>query len=317
MKIPYCLHIQTTPNHFEYVYSFLDSAIDKIQNIKDIPIFIIFDTQEDSNKFKKNYNNSLDIRFMHMEEIVPNANLIYTESFENCTNPLKNLPVEWGAGGHRDYVAVKRSYSILALESLGFKYVWCLDSESKVLKEFEIHKFIRKNIQRTTLLIGSGVEGVRYSHLFKDLFGWNIKRFHPLHNINIRMNDFWIINTEYFKKMIQDLQSFHKKEISYFLNGSEQTLYEYFLFKQYIDGNIDLNLINIFGDTHGFNLFWDFYSRPQNDLKELALFMNNYYFDLTNSFRGDYINRMKKHYRGKEFVDLLNIKVAVSNFQGY
>ena len=82
-----------------------------------------------------------------MEEIVNSANLLIKESYENCLNPKDNLPIKWGAGGHRDYVAVKRSYSILALGNLGFKHVWCLDSESYVLKSFDINEFIDKNLQ--------------------------------------------------------------------------------------------------------------------------------------------------------------------------
>lgn len=317
MKKNYCIHIQTTPNHFKYVYNFLKSAVDNVRNIEKVPIFIVFDTVNESSQFVKSYDKKLDIRFLHMEDVVPNSNLLYSESYENCINPTQSLPIKWGAGGHRDYVAVKRSYSILALEQLGFDYVWCLDSESKILKEFEINEFIERNTQQTTLLIGSGVNGVRYQYLFFDLFGWKISRFNSLHNINVRMNDFWIIDTKYFRKMIEDLQNFHKRELSYFMNGSEQSLYEYFLFKHYSEGDIDLKIINIFGDTHGNALLFNHYSRPRNELEKLASFMNTYYFDLTNSFRGDYINNMLKHERGSKFFELLNINIAVSNYQGF
>jgi hypothetical protein len=313
----YCIHIQTTPNHFKYVYSFLKSVAEKVQNIENVPIFIIFDTVNESSQFVKSYDKKLDIRFLCMEDIVPHSNLLYSESYENCISPSQSLPVKWGAGGHRDYVAVKRSYSILALEELGFDYVWCLDSESKILKEFEINDFMEKNTEQTTLLIGSGIEGVRYPYLFLDLFGWKTNKLNSLYKINVRMNDFWMINTKYFRKMIDDLQKVHKKELSYFMNGSEQTLYEYFLFKHHSDGDIDLNIINIFGNTNANILFWDYYTRPRNELEKLASFMNDYYFDLTNSFRGDYINYMRKHERGSKFYKLLNIKIAVSNYQGY
>ena len=43
------------------------------------------------------------------------------------------LGVKWGGGGHRNYVAVKRIYSILELEKMGYDYVCCLYCESLVL----------------------------------------------------------------------------------------------------------------------------------------------------------------------------------------
>ena len=317
MKNNFCLHIQTTPSHFKYVYNFLESASKNIRNIENVPIYIIFDKSEEAEEFNKNLSSNLSIRALLMEEIVDSANLLIKESYENCLNPKDNLPIKWGAGGHRDYVAVKRSYSILALGNLGFKHVWCLDSESYILKSFDINEFIDKNLQKPSLLIGSGISGVRYPFLFDNLFGWNIGKTHPLRNINIRMNDFWIINTDYFQKMIEELQGFHKKGISYFMNGSEQSLYEYYLFKSIYEDKINLEPINIFGDMHGNRLFYDSYVKPKTNLSELAKFMNDYYFDLTNSYRGDYINSMQKNDRGRKLLELLNIKVAVSNYQGF
>jgi len=117
--------------------------------------------------------------------------------------------------------------------------------------------------------------------------------------------------------MIEELQGFHKKGISYFMNGSEQSLYEYYLFKSIYEDKINLEPINIFGDMHGNRLFYDFYVKPKTNLSELAKFMNDYYFDLTNSYRGDYINSMQKNDRGRKLLELLNIKVAVSNYQGF
>ena len=55
--------------------------------------------------------------------------------------------------------------------------------------------------------------------------------------------------------MIQLLFNIHKKPISYFVTGSEQSLYEYYLYSLYITNSNDINLIIIDGDLHGNHLF--------------------------------------------------------------
>ena len=39
------------------------------------------------------------------------------------------------------------------------------------------------------------------------------------------------------------------------MNGSEQSLYEYYLFKSIYEDKINLELINIFGDMHEIDYF--------------------------------------------------------------
>lgn len=318
-----CIHIQTIPTHFLYVFKLLDS-INKIgNNSNTTKIFIVFDSKFDKeifyteiNLFDKNLLNVLDIEFISMETILSNSTLLIGETIENVLNPKNVLGVSWGAGGHRDYVALKRTYSLLEIRNRGFSFAWCLDSESLFLKEFDIKKFILDNQKKQSLLIGSGSNGVRYTFLFKKLFNWEINKMDPINYINIRMNDFWFINLDIFYDLINYLQKVHSQPLSYFINGSEQSLYEYFLFKGFKEKKYNIELIKIIGDMHNNNLFKNYLGQKKLDLNLFSEVMNDIYFNKTLSYRGDYINELKKSDLGLELFKKLNIKVAVSNFQG-
>lgn len=317
MKNNFCIHIQTTPAHYRYVYKLLMSLEQLVENILHIPIYIVLDSRKEEEEFLKGVRSNLNLNTLSMENIVPNANLEYIEDLDNVLKPKNQLPVFWGAGEHRDYVALKRTYSLLRLQNDGFKNVWCMDSESLVLKSFDILEFLNENSLKPTLLIGTGIKGVRYHYLFKNLFGWSLKKHDPIYNINIRMNDFWFIDTNLYKNMIDYLQKVHEKPVSYFINGSEQSLYEYFVFKSHQDKKIDISLSLITGDMHDNQLFDTTTNNDKIDLSKFSTFMNHLYFNKTLSYRGDYINRLNSTERGQELFQKLNIKVAVSNYQGY
>jgi hypothetical protein len=317
MKNNFCIHIQTIPAHYRYVYKLLMSLEQLVENILHIPIYIVLDSRKEEEEFLKGVRSNLNLNTLSMENIVPNANLEYIEDLDNVLKPKNRLSVFWGAGEHRDYVALKRTYSLLRLQNEGFKNVWCMDSESLVLKSFDILEFLNENSLKPTLLIGTGIKGVRYHHLFKNLFGWSLKKHDPIYNINIRMNDFWFIDTNLYKNMIDYLQKVHEKPVSYFINGSEQSLYEYFTFKSHQDKKIDISLSLITGDMHDNQLFDITTNNDKIDLSKFSTFMNDHYFNKTLSYRGDYINRLNSTERGQELFQKLNIKVAVSNYQGY
>lgn len=318
-----CIHIQTIPTHFFYVFKLLDSINKFGNNSNATKIFIVFDSKFDKeifykeiNLFDKNLLNVLDIELISMETILSNSRLFIGETIENVLNPKNVLGVSWGAGGHRDYVALKRTYSLLEIRNRGFSFAWCLDSESLFLKEFDVKKFILENQKKQSLLIGSGSNGVRYPFLFKQLFNWEINKLDPINYINIRMNDFWFINLDIFYDLINYLQKVHSQPLSFFINGSEQSLYEYFIYKGFKEKKYNIELIKIIGDLHNNNLFKNYLGQKKLDLNLFSEVMNDIYFNKTLSYRGDYINELKKSKLGLELFKKLNIKVAVSNFQG-
>lgn len=308
-----CIHIQTHPPHFKYTNQLILSFL-KLTNIQilKIPIFIVLDDNKSINNFKNEYNYDYDlIYFLNTEEIINNFQLEFTEKKKDLFKNVIN--VSWGAGGHRNYVAVKRTYSILKLEKMGYDYVWCLDSESLVLKELNIQTIIDSNIEKPLLTIGQNhSRHGQYPQITEKLFNFNHNSFK---NIAVRMSDFWFIHTKYFKSMIQLLFNIHKKPISYFINGSEASVYEYYLYSLYIKNSNNINLIIIDGDLHGNDLFNKIINSNIN-LDHFCKDINNKYFNYTQSYRGDFYKNCITSERGKNLISKLNINIAVSNYQG-
>jgi hypothetical protein len=307
-----CIHIQTHPPHFKYTNQLILSFLTKtnIQNLK-IPIFIILDDNKSINDFKNKYNYEYElIYFLNTEKIINNFQLKFREKKQNLFKNVIN--VKWGAGNHRNYVAVKRSYSILELEKIGYDFVWCLDSESLILKNTNIQNIIDSNINKPLLTVGKNNSGIKYPPIVTKIFKEN---FNDYKKISIRMNDFWFIHAKYYKSMIELLFNIHKQPISYFITGSEQSLYEYYLYSLYIKNPNDINLIIINGDMHGNNLFNKIINSNSN-LDNFCNDINNKYFNYILSYRGDYYIKCMRTNRGKDLISKLNINIAVSNYQG-
>lgn len=305
-----CLHIQTYLPHFEYTNKLIMSLLE-LTNIKilKIPIFIVLDDDKsiDDFKIKNNYDYDL-IYFLNTDKIIDNFNLEFTEKKKDLFK--KTINVHWGAGGHRNYVAVKRTYSILELEKIGYNYVWCLDCESFVLKYTNIQTIIDSNIEKPLLTVGKNENGVKYPEIVEKIFN---NQYNNYKDISVRMNDFWFIHTKYFKSMIQLLFNIHKQPISYFVTGCEQSLYEYYLYSIYIKNSNDINLITIDGDLHGNALFKNIIN-SDIDLDVFCRDINKKYFNYIQSYRGDCYRDCLKSNRGQVMLQKLNINIAVSNY---
>ena len=156
-----------------------------------ISICIVFDNEAAICAYKSRYTyNYEDIKFINAKTCINSTKLDYKETKECLfTNALG---VKWGAGGHRNYVAVKRAYTVLYLENLGYKYVWCLDSESLVLKKTDLRFMIDSNMQKPILLLGQNLNGVKYPDIIKQVFGMR-EEWSRFKNISVRMNDFWFL----------------------------------------------------------------------------------------------------------------------------
>ena len=195
---------------------------------------------------------------------------------------------------------------------MGYDYVWCLDSESLVLKNTNIQTIIDYNIKKPLLTVGINNNGVKYPQIVEKIFK---NKFSDYKDISVRMNDFWFIHTKYFKSMIQLLFNIHKHPISYFVKGCEQSLYEYYLYSLYIQNPKNINLIRINGDLHGNTLFGKIINSNTN-LDNFCQDINNQYFNFIKSYRGDFYKLCLKRARGIYLISNLNINIAVSNYQG-
>ena len=167
-------------------------------------------------------------------------------------------------------------------------------------------------MKKPLLTVGKSNSGVKYPQIVEKIFNNN---FSDYRDISVRMNDFWFIHTKYYKSMIQLLFNIHKQPISYFVTGSEQSLYEYYLYSLYIKKSNNINLIIIDGDMHGNTLFNKIIKSNRN-LDNFSKDINNKYFNYIQSYRGDYYRHCIKSIRGKNLISKLNINIAVSNYQG-
>lgn len=304
--------MQTHPPHFKYTNQLILSFL-KLTNIQilKVPIFIVLDDNKTINKFKNEYNYDYDlIYFLNTEEIINNFHLEITEKRKDLFKNVIN--VTWGSGGHRNYVAVKRVYTILELEKIGYDYVWCIDSESLILKNTNIQTIIDANIEKPLLTVGKNNSGIKYPEIVEKIYNNN---FSDYKDISVRMNDFFFIHSKYYKSLVQLLFNIHKQPISYFVTGSEQSLYEYYIYSLYLKNSNDINLIIIEGDLHGNSLFNKIINSDEN-LEDFADDMNNKYFNYIQSYRGDYYKKCITSNRGKDLISKLNINIAVSNYQG-
>lgn len=311
-----CIHIQTHKPHFKYTNNLINSFIEKT-NIKElnIPIYIVCDDEESINIYKDIYNYDYEnINFLNLTDII-NLSLytdIIKETFDTLYEEVINI--NWGAGGHRNYVAIKRTYSILELYNIGYQYIWCLDSESLILKNIDLTEIINKNISKPKLVVGINNNGVKYPQIINNLFQFEDYDKKYKH-ISVRMNDFWFIHGEHFYEMIKLLSNIHNKPISYFINGSEQSVYEYYIYNLYLDDNEAVDLIQINGDLHNNNLFRYVINNNIN-IDDFCNDININYFNHVYSYRGDYYNICMNNDKGRELMDKLNIYIAVSNYQG-
>ena len=310
----FCIHIQTHLPHFDYTNKLIHSFL-KMTNINElrIPIFIVLDSADLVDRYKNKYKYDYDlIYYLNITEILNTYHLRHKENKEDLFKRVINA--KWGSGGHRNYVAVKRCYSLLKLENIGYEYVWCLDSESLVLRKTDIQKIIDSNKEVPILVVGNKKTGVRYPCIVEKILQ---EKYDNYRDITIRMNDFWFIHMKYFKSMIDKLYDIHKSPLSYFINGSEQSLYEYYLYSKYLNNSKSIKLINIYGDLHGNHLFNKIIkSNKKIDIDKFCTDMNNKYFNYVQSYRGDYYKKNMTNIKGKYIMEKLNINIAVSNYSG-
>ena len=319
-----CIHIQTYPPHFHYTYNLVNN-FKTLTNCKElnIPIFIIFDTPEIQEQYKKKYPES-DCNYINLKTIVNLNNFDYLifEKYKDLCN--QNIHIkEWGSGDgflstkeafHRTYVCVKRLYSILELERLGYKNVWCIDGESHIFNKVNLNTIFEKNNILT--VGGKNHQGFRPHQIIKDVFKLDYNSTDKIFDISIRVNDFWIVNTNHFKNMVQLINKLHNIPISHIINGSEQSLYEYYMYDLYLKGENNTKIIELANKFNLEKLNRNMYQyKTQIEIDNFAEEFNKVYFDKIPVYRGDWWKFVNRSYNGLYLLNKLNIDIAVSNFQ--
>lgn len=329
------INILSHSNHFFYTNNLIKSLQRNALDIANFPIFIFLDNNEELNSFfKSDKELCKDLILVDIEKFI--SGMHQKEGVQNLqqrNRPDKYLGT-WGAGGHRTWVALKRSYSFLYLKQMGYNFAWALDAESLVLKIINIEDLFKKNLYPPRLIVAENEKSegyIRFNNKILDYFTQDLNKelTVTLKTAGIRQNDFWIIDLHLFQNAI----SYIEKEISEFffkwMGGSEQWIYETYLYRQFLLNPKSINLVSFKDvlvnqypeidtcDLHGNRLFKNILNLKKIDLLDFAHIMNVMYFNFTQSYRGDYLLELKKTRRGRTLLKNLNINVAVSNFQGF
>lgn len=335
------IHMQLYSAHFEYGANLIKGFYRHCKDVKHFRIFVFVDTETDVCNFKNILKAKIDIDnvdCISLESVLNSGfnYIINPENYKKVHDNIKNKKAifqQWGtASTHsRTWMSIKRSYGILELEKRGYNRVWCVDAESYPLVDFNIKDIFKPCEEEYTLSITENGAwndpNIATKVLKKDTDS-------ILTKIGVRINDFWIIDTSYFKQMIQEISNLHKQPVSYFVRGCEQALYEIWLYDKFINKEIDIKCITFSNKDFtgiiesmpkfGCEAFCYIHSLLMyvinNDIniEKFAERLNNVYFNYIQCYRGDMIKILHNSSpKGQKLLSLLNLKFAVSNWQGH
>jgi len=343
------VNIITTPAHFKYTHNLIKGLNEKCTDEEATPIFVFFDNPKCLEDFNNKYPELIklhNISYYQMAEVITKCKCKVEESVEEISARLSKgvRPIPcWGAGGHRWWVSIKRSYSILFLKQFGYDYVWCLDAESMPLKDFSFDEIFENYAKENYSFVSTkGPERKEWEErnrlILCDLLGYDPSDESVQKGIKsaVRQNCFYMVNTDLFKKMVDEISININKPLSYFMVACEMWPYELWLYVNKLKGKIDLKIISIQDEDVkpiGVRLpVYDFHHPPKSedglqlpnlirhvsqmsepDYTFLADKLNSLYFDRHFCWFGNHAYALKKI--NPKFFELLNIKVAVSNYQ--
>ena len=333
------IHIQTYPPHFPYVINLLNGLNNYADDLENFDIVIVVDHQKDISWFNFYYNLSIkNLNIISLKEIMkkPFPYLSYNQTHEECSQSIVQKQNVfsggyWGTANTpvRQWMNIKRTYGLLELERRGYEFVWCIDSESFPLNNFSINDIFSYSSEHNLLSVYE-YGGWNDHRIVKDVLKINDDFLNDVLRVGVRINDFWIINLNYFKTMIEELTELHKNPPSFYVNGTEQGLYELWLYHKIISKKLNGTILSFTNeDFEGIMkmpdygsgntdvwcvlhwLFNDVYNNPDIDNKKFCERIQSYYFDKVHCYRGDLIK--KGH---AELFEHMKFKFAVSNWQG-
>lgn len=333
------IYIQCYPPHFHYVKNLLEGLHTHATDLDDIDIVIVVDMPQDVSNFLDGEKKRLSkIKNLHVTSLYEIMSRPFSYSFYNETWQEAEFAINQGingfGGGHwgsadtpvRKWMNIKRTYGIMECERRGYEHVWCLDAESFPLTDFSV-KDVFSYSEKNNLLSVFETGGFNDPRIVKDLLKIDDEHLDKMLKVGVRINDFWLINLQYFRNMIQEMTNLHRKPVSYFMLGCEQSLWELWLYHKHLTKSLDLEVLS-FTDKdfegvceiphYGYDvwcslhwLFNDVANNPNVDNKVFAERIQEYYFDKVKCYRGDLIKNGPS-----DLLQHIHVKMAVSNWQG-
>lgn len=230
-----CLHIMTYKNHFEHCYRLIKAI--RRNNIH-MKIFIIFDNENEKQLFIKNASCTctLNINFITMERIMIDIKNIRNVSYHDICmsksneNKIKKNDIFNHFNYYRQYIVIKRSYSLIYLHSLGYKYIWAMDCESYPINDTDISDVFKKYWNDPFIIVAN--HGTKHDKLltlnvnkmFK--FGENSSN-----KYCFRQNDLFMYDMDIFVDCMRYLEYVNNKPLCNFMVAPEQMVYEIYIIK--------------------------------------------------------------------------------------
>jgi len=337
MKNKSAIHIQLYEPHFNYGINLVKGLMKHTRDFEDYAIFICLDTEKVKAEFETMASEILvnkNVNILTLDTILSKEfdYLEYNENYEKCHENISDgrciFPF-WGSGFNhsRKWMGIKRSYGIMEIQRRGYDYVWCIDAESYPNCNFNISEIFNSNWKKPLISV-SEVGGWNDPRIATDIFRYDPtdETTQKVINCGVRINDFWVINTNLFKSMIKELTQKHKNPISYFIVGCEQAAYEIYCYYNYLNSTMDIECIEfgnkIFGDLFSSPIFsnetdvylhelFTWVARNNIDHMKFIGIMNEVYFNKVLCYRGDMSKILPQG-----FPENINVKFLCSNAQG-
>jgi hypothetical protein len=335
-KLSASINILTYPPHFGYTSRLLESIAKFDRKSKSIPIYIFFDSHLEARSFGNLHKRVVEktgAQLISIESAISDMRnpAWFGLGVEAYASEMATVP-SWGAGGHRNWVAKKRTAALLYLQSLGFEVSWSLDSESQVLAPVSLTKILDDNCAPPRMLFSEGDSDDTTITLPEHLLAvfekeLPLEALSRLRVLGLRQNDFWPINLQLFRAAIEKCVLHFQSGISSWMNGSEQWIYEAYVFTIAESGQQEIDLVTLRPklsgnfptipsfDLHGARLLKFAVENRSVDLRRFVKELNSNYFDLSPAFRGDYLGEISSMGpRGRYITRKLNVRIAVSNY---
>lgn len=236
-----CLHIQTYSSHFSY-------CNELVYNIRkynqDLPIYIVLDNHVEYEKFKE-YKMPLNVIIICLEDIVSNTNLRTINFNDICLSKINMYKLNQNDkvkhfNYYRQYVVLKRVYSLLYLYTLGYNYIWALDCESYQIKKIDTSEILERYFEDPFIVVAS--DGTEYDRNLTQKVN-NIFKYDQNISCNYfyRQNDFFIYNMKIFEDCMKYIEHVNNSRICDFMVAPEQMVYEIYC----IRNNLNFKIIDI------------------------------------------------------------------------
>ena len=309
-----CIHIMTYINHFSECVK----LVKKIRSFDNkITIFVILDTFEEESKFASYIKgkNVTDVKLLNLEFITKQPSTIKRIRFndicmsrDNQNKLLMNDQISH-FNYTRQYIVLKRVYSLLYLYTQNFAKIWAMDCESYPIKEIDVDNIFKRYWNNPFIVVSDN--GTQYDKNLtlkvNKLLGYG---YNESHKLFFRQNDFFMYDMQIFSNCMTFLEEYHNKRKCDFMIAPEQMVYEIYIIKE----KYNFKIINLSEHGCNFNLRYDGFLKNISQMNDTLYdeFIKNVLTKYLFCLWGDHISSLIKYNININKI-INNIDFVVSN----